>query len=106
MGLRRVHQLLFMCSCSLSALPGPRLWRNMGKPKERGGDEDHCSKVLSLRWFGWRQVPVVWWEIGGSKALPLTGGRVLPQVGVQLPGRAGGSLCVKTALRVMPALGT
>lgn len=38
--------------------------------------------------------------------MPLTGGRVLPQVGVQLPGRAGGSLCVKTALRVMPALGT
>lgn len=40
--------------------------------------------------------------------MPLTGGRVLPQVGVQLLGRAGGrgSVCVKTALRVMPALGT
>lgn len=89
MDLRRVHQLVFTCSCSPSALPGPHLWRNMGKPKERLSDEDHCSKVLSLRGFGWRQVPGVWWEIGGSTAVPLAGGRgwVLPQVGVQPLGR-------------------
>lgn len=89
MDLRRVHQLVFVCSCSRSALPGPHLWRNLGKHKERHSDEDHRSKVLPLRWFGWRQVPAVWWEIGDFKAVTLRGWQGLgaAQLGCSAPGQ-------------------